>query len=90
MILENKTWRAQWIHGELKMLGNDVSERGVLRWMRKAPKGTEPTKRRAAFLVNHREPLTAMDFLPHRRSPSVSSTVSSSSPTTAGAFFIAM
>ena len=33
MVLENKTWGAPRIHGELKMLGYDVSERSVLRWM---------------------------------------------------------
>jgi transposase InsO family protein len=50
------------IHGELEMLGYDVSERSVLRWMRKAPRDTEPAKRWAAFLVNHRETIAAMDF----------------------------
>ena len=44
------------------MLGFDISERTVLRWMRKAPKDTEPAKRWAAFLSNHREAIAAMDF----------------------------
>jgi putative transposase len=44
------------------MLGIDISERTVLRWMRKAPRGPEPAKRWAAFLRNHREAIAAMDF----------------------------
>ena len=35
MVAENSTWGAPRIHGELKMLGFDLSERTVLRWMRK-------------------------------------------------------
>jgi transposase InsO family protein len=44
------------------MLGFDISERTVLRWMRKAPKDPEPTRRWATFLSNHREAIVAMDF----------------------------
>jgi transposase InsO family protein len=44
------------------MLGFDISERTVLRWMRKAPRDPEPGKRWAAFLSNHREAIAAMDF----------------------------
>lgn len=62
MVAENPTWGAPRIHGELKMLGFDISERTVLRWMRKAPKSLEPAKRWAAFLANHREVIAAMDF----------------------------
>jgi transposase InsO family protein len=62
MIAENPTWGAPRIHGELKMLGFDVSERTVLRWMRKAPRSPEPAKRWTAFLNNHREAIAAMDF----------------------------
>jgi putative transposase len=54
MVAENRTWGGPRIHGELKMLGFDVSERTVLRWMRKAPRNPEPAKRWAAFLSNHR------------------------------------
>lgn len=61
MVAENKSWGAPRIHGELKMLGFDISERTVLRWMRKAPKGSEPAERWAAFLRNHREAIAAMD-----------------------------
>ena len=62
MFTENPTWGAPRIHGELIMLGFDVSERTVLRWMRKAPLNPEPAKQWAAFLSNHREAITAMDF----------------------------
>ena len=62
MVAENSTWGAPRIHGELRMLGFDISERTVLRWMRKAPKPPEPAKRWAAFLNNHRETIAAMDF----------------------------
>jgi transposase InsO family protein len=62
MVAENRTWGAPRIHGELKMLGFGLSERTVLRWMRKAPRSPEPAKRWAAFLNNHREVIAAMDF----------------------------
>jgi transposase InsO family protein len=62
MVGENQTWGAPRIHGELTMLGFDISERTVLRWMRKAPRTPEPAKRWAAFLNNHREAIAAMDF----------------------------
>ncbi len=62
MIAENPTWGAPRIHGELKMLGFDISERTVLRWMRRAPRDPGPVKRWAAFLSNHREVIAAMDF----------------------------
>lgn len=62
MVDENRTWGAPRIHGELKMLGFDISERTVLRWMRRAPRYPGPAKRWAAFLSNHREVIAAMDF----------------------------
>jgi hypothetical protein len=62
MVAENPTWGAARIHGELRMLGFDISERTVLRWMRKAPRNPEPAKRWATFLANHREAIAAMDF----------------------------
>jgi len=61
MVAENRTWGAPRIHGELKMLGFDISERTVLRWMRKVPRDPEPAKRWAAFLSNHREAIAAID-----------------------------
>ena len=62
MVGENRTWGAPRIHGELKMLGFNISERSVLRWMRKAPRNSEPARRWATFLNNHREAIAAMDF----------------------------
>jgi putative transposase len=62
MVAENPTWGAPRIHGELLMLGFDVSERTVSRWMRRAPRDTEPAKRWLTFLRNHREVIAAMDF----------------------------
>ena len=62
MVAENPTWGAPRIHGELKMLGFDISERSVLRWMRKVPRNPESARRWAAFLSNHREAIAAMDF----------------------------
>jgi hypothetical protein len=50
------------IHGELLMLGFDVSERAISRWMRRAPRDPERAKRWLAFLRNHREAIAAMDF----------------------------
>jgi putative transposase len=62
MVAENPSWGAPRIRGELKMLGFGISERTVLRWMRKAPRTPEPAKCWAAFLANHREVTAAMDF----------------------------
>jgi len=44
------------------MLGFEVSETTVSRWMRRAPRHPEPAERWLAFLRNHREAIAAMDF----------------------------
>jgi putative transposase len=62
MVAENSTWGAPRIHGELLMLGFDVSERTISRWMKRAPRDPEPVERWRAFLANHREAIAAMDF----------------------------
>jgi len=62
MVAENPTWGAPRIHCELQMLGFEVSERTVSRWVRRAPNNPEPTKRWLTFLHNHREVIAAMDF----------------------------
>jgi putative transposase len=62
MVAENPKWGAPRVHGELQMLGFEISERTVLNWMRKAPRNLEPAKRWMAFLSNHREAIAAMDF----------------------------
>jgi hypothetical protein len=58
---ENPTWGAPRIHGELLMLGFDVSERTISRWMRRN-RTPDPMRRWLAFLHNHREVIVAMDF----------------------------
>src|SRR5438445_9962819 len=62
MVVENPTWGAPCIHGELLMLSFAVSERTISRWMKRAPRDPEPAKRCLAFLRNHREAIAAMDF----------------------------
>jgi putative transposase len=62
MVAENPTWGAPRIHGELLMLGFDISERTVSRWMKRSPRNPEPRKRWLAFLRNHRQAIAAMDF----------------------------
>jgi len=62
MVAENPTWRAPRIHGELVMLGFEVSERSVSRWMRHAPRTPDSAQRWLTFLRNHREAIAAMDF----------------------------
>ena len=62
MVAENATWGAPRIHGELLMLGFEVSERSVSRWMKRAPRDPHPVQSWRAFLVNHREAIAAMDF----------------------------
>jgi putative transposase len=62
MVAENPTWGAPRIHGELLMLGFDVCERSISRWMKRAPRDPEPARRWLAFLRNHREAIAAMDF----------------------------
>ncbi len=62
MVAENPTWGAPRIHGELLMLGFDLSERTVSRWMKRAPRESDSAQRWLAFLRDHREAIAAMDF----------------------------
>jgi len=62
MVAENPSWGAPRIHGELLMLGFDVSERTISRWMKRVPTNPDPAKRWLAFLRNHKEAIAAMDF----------------------------
>src|SRR5882672_3411025 len=62
MVVENPTWGAPRIHGELLMLGFDVSERTISRWMKRAPRDRKRAKCWLAFLRNHREAMAAFDF----------------------------
>jgi putative transposase len=62
MVAENPTWGAPRIHAEVLMLGFEVSERTISRWMKRAPRDPESVKRWLTFLRNHREAIAAMDF----------------------------
>jgi len=62
MVTENSTWGAPRIHGEPLMLGFDISERTISRWMKRAPRDPGPAKRWLTFLRNHREAIAAMDL----------------------------
>jgi hypothetical protein len=62
MASENSNWGAPRIHGELMMLGFDVAERTISRWMRRQPRKPDPAQRWLSFLHNHREAVVAMDF----------------------------
>jgi putative transposase len=62
MVAENPTWGAPRIHGELEMLGFDISERTVSRWVLRAPRDPGKIDRWKTFLRNHREAIAAMDF----------------------------
>ena len=85
MVVENPTWGAPRIHGELLMLGFDLSERTISRWMKRAPRDADRAKRWLAFLRNHREAIAAMDFFTCQRLRSACSTASSSSIMIGGA-----
>jgi hypothetical protein len=61
-VVENSTWGAPHMHGELLMLGFDVSERTISRWMKRTPRDPEPARHWLTFLRNHREAIAAMDF----------------------------
>lgn len=62
MMAENPTWGAPRILGELLMLGFDVSERTISRWMKRVPRDPQPAQRWRAFLANHSAAIAAMDF----------------------------
>ncbi|HEY7306346.1 MAG TPA: helix-turn-helix domain-containing protein [Bryobacteraceae bacterium] len=61
---ENPTWGAPRIHGELLLLGFDISEPTVSRYLQPLKRIPEESKARQwlAFLNNHREAIAAFDF----------------------------
>jgi len=59
---ENPTRGAPRIQEELRMLGFELSERTISRWMNQSPRDPDRAKRWLAFLRNHREAIAAMDF----------------------------
>jgi len=63
MALENPTWGAPKIHGELLKLGFEVAERTVSRYLaRRTPRSGDAGQRWQSFLRNHREAIAAVDF----------------------------
>jgi transposase InsO family protein len=62
MAMNNPTWRAPRIHGELLKLGFDVCERSVSRYIPRRPPDGDKIKKWLAFLNNHRKGIAAMDF----------------------------
>ena len=44
------------------MLGFELPERTISRWMKRAPRDPDRAKRWLTFLRNHREAIAAMDF----------------------------
>ena len=60
MVAANPLWRAPRIHGELKMLGIEISERTVSRILRKLPR--PPNQTWKTFLHNHLGQMVSMDF----------------------------
>jgi putative transposase len=63
MAAENPTWGAPRIHGEILVLGLDVSERTVSRLMpRRLNVDPDARQRWRTFFRNHREGIAAIDF----------------------------
>jgi putative transposase len=60
MAAANPLWRAHRIHGELKMLGIDISERTVSRILRRL--GRPPNQTWRTFLHNHVGQMVSIDF----------------------------
>ena len=59
---ENPTWGAPKIHGELLMLGFEISERTVARYLRGVRRRGDPSQSWFTFLHNHREVIVGLDF----------------------------
>jgi putative transposase len=60
MAIANPLWRAPRIHGELKMLGIEISERTVSRILRTVPR--PPSQTWKTFLQNHLGQIVSVDF----------------------------
>ena len=60
MVESNPLWRAPRLHGELKMLGIEISERTVSRILRKLPR--PPSQTWKTFLGNHIGQMVSVDF----------------------------
>src|SRR5580692_8920880 len=84
MVVENPTWGAPRIHGELRMLGFELCERTISRWMKRAPRDPDWAKRWLVFLETIGKRLRPWISLLCQPSPSACSTASSSSIMTGG------
>jgi transposase InsO family protein len=62
MAAENPTWGAPRIHGELRMLGIEVSERTVSRYLPRHRPLPGALERWIQFLRNHSDTIAGMDF----------------------------
>lgn len=60
MVNANPLWRSPRIHGELKMLGIEISERTVSRILRRLPR--PPSQTWKTFLHNHLSQMVSIDF----------------------------
>jgi hypothetical protein len=60
MVESNPQWRAPRLHGELEMLGIEISERTVSRILRKLPR--PPSQTWKTFLRNHIGQMVSIDF----------------------------
>ncbi len=61
MVRENPTWGAPRIHAELRLLGLEVAERTISRYLKRAPE-PDAVERWKTFLRLHRKELVALDF----------------------------
>src|ERR1700738_4761516 len=84
MVVENPTWGAPRIHGELLMLGLDVSERTISRWMKRHLEIRSRPSAGLPFSAITGKRLPRWTSSLFRRSPSACSIVFSSSVTTVG------
>jgi transposase InsO family protein len=62
MARENPTWGAPRIQAELRLLGHDVAEATVAKYMRRPRQRKPPSQTWRTFLTNHVNTLAAMDF----------------------------
>jgi transposase InsO family protein len=62
MATKDRLWGAPRLHGELRMLGLEVSERTISRHMPRRPAPPDAVQRWLVFLRNHRDAIAAMDF----------------------------
>jgi len=62
LLMARDGWGAPRIHGELLMLGFEISEVTVSRYMPRRPVEPDKVKRWMAFLRNHKDAIAARDF----------------------------